>query len=581
MRRRRGAAAERLPRSASRGAGGAPARGAERAGADADGAALRRGRWRGAEARGRRAGGRARRAGGADPGSPLESRPAGHRRHDHHRDRGGRRDRDRARRARTPTGAAARSRARPRARREPARHPLVERRGELGAGHAAARRRAAAPARPARRARGRPPRRPASRRSPRATRRSRGRSGIVNASASQAFLSFSIVRYSSVPAFDSLTPSTRASSALRQAGVELERDDLALARGQLRPARRATAVRRSATSAPSSTVRRGARPPARSTSVATPPAPAQLVERGVARDPEQPRALLAAAAVERAPAPVGALERERGDVLGGRAVAQQRRRRRRTRRRGSSGRAPRTAPTSSGLGAIGRASGESRSHPHYEPASNPSRASICVDSMRASLGCNAYWRCAVARGGARGRREPPAQPAPQPDPGPDPRRRSSRPSAPSSLWATVNICNTKRYPDTLGIRGQMPASGSRPALSMKIQLDYWTRHDKRFVPLPTGGSQRLALGRSATELQQDGVDFDASTARRCCSTRAGQFMLEARTASVLGRDHADAPPPATRAPDFGRPARTTAPRTLHDPAEARRQPAPRTAAGRW
>ncbi len=54
-------------------------------------------------------------------------------------------------------------------------------------------------------------------------------------------------------------------------------------------------------------------------------APAQLVERGVARDPEQPGALVAAPAVERAPTAVRALEREGGDVLGRRRVAQQRR----------------------------------------------------------------------------------------------------------------------------------------------------------------------------------------------------------------------------------------------------------------
>src|ERR1700751_5595148 len=54
-------------------------------------------------------------------------------------------------------------------------------------------------------------------------------------------------------------------------------------------------------------------------------APPQLVERRVARDPEQPRALLATAPVERPPAPVGTLERELGDVLGRAAVAEQRR----------------------------------------------------------------------------------------------------------------------------------------------------------------------------------------------------------------------------------------------------------------
>ena len=106
--------------------------------------------------------------------------------------------------------------------------------------------------------------------------------------------------------------------------MELQRDDLALAGGQRRSASR-TAVRAqrhlgavvgpvdSAAILGVDDERRDAL------------APAQLVERRVARDPEQPRALLAAAAVEGPPAPVGPLERERGHVLGRGAVTQQRR----------------------------------------------------------------------------------------------------------------------------------------------------------------------------------------------------------------------------------------------------------------
>src|SRR5215212_493489 len=53
--------------------------------------------------------------------------------------------------------------------------------------------------------------------------------------------------------------------------------------------------------------------------------PAQLVERRVARDAEQPGALAAAPRVEALALAKRALERLRGDVLGGAAVAQQRR----------------------------------------------------------------------------------------------------------------------------------------------------------------------------------------------------------------------------------------------------------------
>ena len=71
------------------------------------------------------------------------------------------------------------------------------------------------------------------------------------------------------------------------------------------------------------------------------PAPAQLVERRVAGDPEQPGAPRSPLRVEASAPPVGALEGQCGDVLGGRAVAQQPGRRRRRRRRDFAGRAPR------------------------------------------------------------------------------------------------------------------------------------------------------------------------------------------------------------------------------------------------
>jgi hypothetical protein len=53
-------------------------------------------------------------------------------------------------------------------------------------------------------------------------------------------------------------------------------------------------------------------------------APAQLVERGVACDPEEPRPLGPAARIERALLAKGALERAGGDLLRRRAIAQQR-----------------------------------------------------------------------------------------------------------------------------------------------------------------------------------------------------------------------------------------------------------------
>jgi hypothetical protein len=72
------------------------------------------------------------------------------------------------------------------------------------------------------------------------------------------------------------------------------------------------------------------------------------------------------------------------------------------------------------------------------------------------------------------------------------------------LWATVNICNTKRYPDVIGIRGQIPSLGFSAQLSMQFQVEYWSARDKRFKPV-RGTRQSVSLGTQKRGLHQSGV----------------------------------------------------------------------------
>ncbi len=75
-----------------------------------------------------------------------------------------------------------------------------------------------------------------------------------------------------------------------------------------------------------------------------------------------------------------------------------------------------------------------------------------------------------------------------------------------NLWATINICNTKRYPNVIGIRGQMPALGFETTLSMAIQVDYRNVNGKKFEPDP-GVKKTVVLGPATSGLHQDGVSF--------------------------------------------------------------------------
>jgi hypothetical protein len=88
------------------------------------------------------------------------------------------------------------------------------------------------------------------------------------------------------------------------------------------------------------------------------------------------------------------------------------------------------------------------------------------------------------------------------------RRAVSRAESSRSLWATINICNSRTYPDALGVRGQMPTLGFAAVLSMRIQIDYYSSPKKRFVPIPGSTARRqVSLGRWSSNLQQAGEVF--------------------------------------------------------------------------
>jgi hypothetical protein len=84
------------------------------------------------------------------------------------------------------------------------------------------------------------------------------------------------------------------------------------------------------------------------------------------------------------------------------------------------------------------------------------------------------------------------------------------PAAPAGPWATVNVCDTAQYPDTIGIRGSMPGSGSpKDDLFMRIQVQYFdativgwrfvgTSADSGFLELGSGKAKRREGGQNFT-----------------------------------------------------------------------------------
>ncbi len=129
------------------------------------------------------------------------------------------------------------------------------------------------------------------------------------------------------------------------------------------------------------------------------------------------------------------------------------------------------------------------------------------------------------------------------------RRAVSRAERSRNLWATINICNTKRHPRALGIRGQMPSLGFWSSHELNIRVEY--RPSTKIGFKPSGVTKSVALGNSANRLLQSGWmwQFPAHTGTLRGSVtfvwRRGHQLLgrvtEATTAGHHDADFADPP----------------------------------------
>jgi len=80
------------------------------------------------------------------------------------------------------------------------------------------------------------------------------------------------------------------------------------------------------------------------------------------------------------------------------------------------------------------------------------------------------------------------------------------------LWATVNICDTDRWPDTIGIRGSMPGSpDGRETMWMRFQVQFLAAGDSRWHNVPEGGdSGFVQVGPARYKARQAGRSFRIS-----------------------------------------------------------------------
>jgi hypothetical protein len=84
----------------------------------------------------------------------------------------------------------------------------------------------------------------------------------------------------------------------------------------------------------------------------------------------------------------------------------------------------------------------------------------------------------------------------------------ARASDTPELWATVNICDTARNPDSMGVRASMPGNGTDQRMWMRFTAEYWSRTRQAWTAVSgTGVSPWVYAGSAQYTRRQAGWTF--------------------------------------------------------------------------
>ena len=76
----------------------------------------------------------------------------------------------------------------------------------------------------------------------------------------------------------------------------------------------------------------------------------------------------------------------------------------------------------------------------------------------------------------------------------------------ANRWATVNVCDTARHPNEMGVRARMPGDGTRGKMYMRFTAQYRTSSGWRRVS-GESSSGWLSAGSSMFRYQERGFTF--------------------------------------------------------------------------
>jgi hypothetical protein len=110
------------------------------------------------------------------------------------------------------------------------------------------------------------------------------------------------------------------------------------------------------------------------------------------------------------------------------------------------------------------------------------------------------------------------------------------PTSDARLWATVNICDTERWPDTIGIRGSMPAADQPDeTMWMRFRVQFRSADDGKWRFVPEGGDSGFVAVGSARTARQAGRSFRISPKNDAPVLLRGRVSFEWRVKDAVAR----------------------------------------------
>ena len=106
-----------------------------------------------------------------------------------------------------------------------------------------------------------------------------------------------------------------------------------------------------------------------------------------------------------------------------------------------------------------------------------------------------------------------------------------------NLWATVNACNPKDHPYTIGVRGSMPGDGqAKETMYMRFQIQYQDPRTKQWLFVSKNAdSGFLPVGNAQYSARQSGRSFQIVPAPGQTYLLRGAVYLEWRRGNKVVR----------------------------------------------